>query len=241
MTTQNPNSNFSKVSVEIKCSIEGDLSKLILIFSLDKGNTWYSVEMLKKDLFYAVTLPDISRGIIILYSFKAISYDGEEFIEDNNGMYYSQIAGEDIINFEQDMEPLINQTDQIHTNEGNSNYETEIINNSSKFKVSSAIDDSDYKEMDIHEEKSIIEEEKKEYLRPIIPYNPFSPEDGDIGETPNTFQSFSKIIGAKKTNPPIKRRSFIKKAQIINKKRCSKCKANLQMKWRVCPICGTKT
>ena len=101
--------------------------------------------------------------------------------------------------------------------------------------------DENSKMGDYSQQSSLIDSEKKEILRPIIPYNPFSPEDGDIGETLNTFQSFSKIIGAKKTNPPVKRRSFIKRAQIINKKRCSKCKASLKANWRICPICGTKT
>jgi len=231
MSIRNSDSNHSKVSVEIKCSIEGDLSSLILIFSLDKGNTWYSVDMVKRDLIYIVTLPDISKGTIILYSFKAVGYDGEEFIEDNNGMYYSQIAGQDDIEYESkethsqsDLLPDLNESEILNT---------EIVKFPSDFdEISEKSSDS--------QQTSIIDSDEKEILRPIIPYNPFSPEDGDIGETLNTFQSFSKIIGAKKTNPPVKRRSFIKRAQIINKKRCSKCKANLKVDWRICPICGTK-
>ena len=232
MSVRNTDSNHSKVSVEIKCSIEGDLSKLILIFSLDKGNTWYSVDMIKKDLIYTFTLPDISRGIIILYSFKAVGYDGEEFIEDNNGMYYSQIAGQDDIDYES-KNTLENSVPLQDLNE-NAILNTELVNFPPEFA-------EDSKNNDFSQQTNIIEEEKKEIIRPIIPYNPFSPEDGDIGETLNTFQSFSKIIGAKKTDPPVKRKSFIKRAQIINKKRCSKCKANLQANWRICPICGTKT
>ena len=234
MSKRNPNSNHSKVTVEIKCSIEGDLSKLILIFSLDKGNTWYSVNMEKRDSIYIVTLPDISRGIIILYSFKAVGYDGEEFIEDNNGMYYSQIAGQDNIDFEYESNNIPNQSEPLPDLNENANFNTELVNFPPKY-----VEDS--KNSDYSQETSLINSEKKEILRPIIPYNPFSPEDGDIGETLNTFQSFSKIIGAKKTNPPVKRRSFIKRAQIINKKRCSNCKANLKANWRICPICGTKT
>ena len=228
----NPDLNLSKVSVEIKCSIEGDLSKLILIFSLDKGNTWYSVDMVKRDLIYTVTLPDISQGIIILYSFKAIGYDGDEFIEDNNGMYYSQIAGQNNIEFEYESNSVPDQSEPLSNL--NANFNTELVNFPPEYGEDSV--KSDYSQ-----QTSLTDSEKKEILRPIIPYNPFSPEDGDVGEKPNTFQSFSKIIGAKKTNPPVKRRSFIKRAQIINKKRCSNCKANLQANWRICPICGTKT
>ncbi len=232
MIVRNSDSNHSKVSVEIKCSIEGDLSKLILIFSLDKGNTWYSVDMVKRDLIYTVTLPDISHGIIILYSFKAVGHDGEEFIEDNNGMYYSQIAGQDDVEYES--KDIIGKSESLPDLNENAILNTELVNFPSELIESS-------KESDYSQQSNLIDSEKKEIIRPIIPYNPFSPEDGDIGETLNTFQSFSKIIGAKKTNPPVKRRSFIKRAQIINKKRCSKCKANLKVNWRICPICGTKT
>ena len=232
MSIRNTDSNYSKVSVEIKCSIEGDLSNLILIFSLDKGNTWYSVDMVKRDLIYTVTLPDISKGIIILYSFKAVGYDGEEFIEDNNGMYYSQIAGQDDIEYES--KETLNQSDPLPDLNESEILNTEIINFPSEF------DEISEKSSDL-QQTNLIDSEEKEILRPIIPYNPFSPEDGDIGEALNTFQSFSKIIGAKKTNPPVKRKSFIKRAQIINKKRCSNCKANLQTNWRICPICGMKT
>ena len=228
----NPDLNLSKVSVEIKCSIEGDLSKLILIFSLDKGNTWYSVNMEKRDSIYIVTLPDISRGIIILYSFKAIGHDGDEFIEDNNGMYYSQIAGQNDIEFEYESNSVPDQSEPLSNL--NANFNTELVNFPPEY-------GEDLVKSDYSQQTSLTDSEKKEILRPIIPYNPFSPEDGDIGEKPNTFQSFSKIIGAKKTNPPVKRRSFIKRGQIINKKRCSNCKANLQANWRICPICGTKT
>ena len=232
MSVRNTDSDFSKVSVEIKCSIEGDLSNLILIFSLDKGNTWYSVDMVKRDLIYTVTLPDISRGIIILYSFKAVGHDGEEFIEDNNGMYYSQIAGQDDIEYES--KETLDQTENLPDLNESEIFNTELVNFPPEFVENS-------KKSDYTQQSSLIDSEDKEILRPIIPYNPFSPEDGDIGETINTFQSFSKIIGAKKTNPPVKRRSFIKRAQIINKKRCSKCKANLKANWGICPICGAKT
>ena len=234
MSERNSDSNDSKVSVEIKCSIEGDLSKLILIFSLDKGNTWYSVDMIKTDLIYTFTLPDISRGIIILYSFKAVGYDGEESIEDNNGMYYSQIAGQDDVDIDYESKNILEHSEPLPDLNENAIMNTELVDFPPEFAEES-------KNNEFSQQTNIIEEEKKEIIRPIIPYNPFSPEDGDIGEAPNTFQSFSKIIGAKKTNPPIKRRSFIKRAQIINKKRCSKCKANLQANWRICPICGTKT
>ncbi|MHA1512163.1 MAG: hypothetical protein ACTSRX_10640, partial [Promethearchaeota archaeon] len=178
MSVRNTDSNHSKVSVEIKCSIEGDLSNLILIFSLDKGNTWYSVNMVKIDLIYTVTLPDISQGTIILYSFKAVGHDGEEFIEDNNGMYYSQIAGQDD---EYESKDIINKSESLPDLNEKAIFNTELVNFPQEF-----IDNSE--ESDYSQQSNLIDSEKKEIIRPIIPYNPFSPEDGDIGETLNTFQ-----------------------------------------------------
>lgn len=88
-----PDQNKNAVSVEISCSIEGNLDKIYLIFSIDNGHSWYRAKMNKNANNYTVVLPNITRGVKILYLFKAIGLNGEEYIENNNGRYYSQIAG----------------------------------------------------------------------------------------------------------------------------------------------------
>ncbi len=79
--------------VEIKAEVEGDFAQLFLIFSVDNGVKWYEVEMKQNPPHYIVKLPDQPVGLKILYMFKAIGQDGEEFVENNQGQYYTYIVG----------------------------------------------------------------------------------------------------------------------------------------------------
>ena len=49
------------------------------------GVKWYEVEMKQNPPHYIVKLPDQPVGLKILYMFKAIGQDGEEFVENNQG------------------------------------------------------------------------------------------------------------------------------------------------------------
>ena len=93
------------------------------------------------------------------------------------------------------------------------------------------------KNLDVQISKS----EKETIIRPIIPYNPFSADFGDIKSSQSALLSFSQIIDGRMTSPPMKKNSYIKNVQVINAtKKCIECKANLNRKWKVCPICGNK-
>ncbi len=82
-----------KVPVTIKCAIEqGDVKELYLLFSNDNGNNWYEVEMEPSPESYSVEIPNVNAGTRILYCFRAIDNQGQEFIEDNQGQYYTQTA-----------------------------------------------------------------------------------------------------------------------------------------------------
>jgi hypothetical protein len=89
------------------------------------------------------------------------------------------------------------------------------------------------------------QEEKKpkpnsDFSRPIIPYNPFPVDYGELQNSADGIQSFSQIISAKLTTPPSKKRSFIKRPNMLNSKVCTTCKANINLKWKICAICGSK-
>jgi hypothetical protein len=81
-----------RVTMDIKCSIEGELQKVLLIFSSDNGKQWYEIEMLKQGPIYSISIPSLVVGTRILYVFKGMGKNGEEFMEDNQGHFYSQIA-----------------------------------------------------------------------------------------------------------------------------------------------------
>lgn len=81
------------ISVKFSCNIQGDLKSLYLIFSINNGTSWYRVKMKNVNDKYAVLVPNIEVGTRILYVFKAIAPNGQEILDNNNGKFYSQIAG----------------------------------------------------------------------------------------------------------------------------------------------------
>jgi hypothetical protein len=288
------------VSVEISCSIEGDIQDLFLIFSIDSGNSWFKAKMQKKNQAYSVILPNITIGVKILYLFKAIGRNGEVFVENNNGHYFSQIAGkkdadtiekdlleEDMlsdfaIESDQDMansqsikDPFISsQSDNlpelppefssnsnpflqgnenlIDTNHNQSNIEpsyenqqpsidsdqTMILDESDQTKI---LDESRLMEETNNAIKNQTEENTiRIQLRPIIAYNPFPADFGDIEMETDPLSSFSEIIDEKMDFPPEKEHSFIQRPKMTNSSPCSNCGAKLHSNWHACPICGQK-
>ncbi len=270
----------SKISVEIKCNIEGDLSSLFLIFSTDNAHSWYSVKMKNQESGYSITLPNVPFGNKILYLFKIIGSNGEEFVEDNNGQYFFEIAGQKIVENEK-----LDQKQEISTSSKNSfispnkitleesiieNVVNDLIENNETIfiekprnNLEKPIEKIDSKTVLISQNDTGISAETNELnsqieipdenvdgnsslgsqanIRPIIPYNPFSADYGDIESSQSALLSFSQIIDGRMTSPPQKRNSYIKKVQVVNISRsCMKCKANLNSKWKICPICGSK-
>ena len=307
----------ARVPVEIKVNIEGgDLTELFLVFSIDNGQSWYEVDMKQDGAFYSVTVPNISVGTYILYALKAIGLNGDEFLEDNNGQYFIQMA-----------EPISNAlvatpSSEVQTQPRPSNANTPLSTptvpssevppasspdgqgqmswsnvpaqkpegqqtpqseplspaNKSPFpspnapqqtesSIASAQGDASTKvvsypspngnsntsPMPSHSNQGEVSTptgsnqpvpqktpSASGSVRPIIPYNPFPPDLGDIDKPLNALQSFSKIIGAKLTTQPSKKRSFIKRPQMQDTKQCSACKAHLAKKWKICAICGEK-
>jgi hypothetical protein len=88
---------------------------------------------------------------------------------------------------------------------------------------------------------NLISEDNPELVRPIVAYNPFTIEDGNIGQITKPIESFSKIIGFRVVDPPSKKQSFVKHPEPENAKTCTQCKGILNLAWKICPICGSKT
>ena len=318
-----------KLPVEIKADVDGDFAHLYLVFSIDNGTHWYEVEMQHKPPHYSINLPHQPQGLKILYMFKAIGMNNEEFLENNQGQFFTYLVGSetpkspkstqsplnpkdessnpidvsktenfqkpaeyeklDMI-YEQDTEP----TAEVNTKEAIESklqLETELeseadLNLESTDKILPSIEltnkpqeepnpisinsspspnfqspfvksnsplrevnhlDSPTKDVQKNEDQTIktksIEQtvpKKENIARPIIPYNPFTIDDGNIGQNTNAIQSFSKLIGARSIEQPNKQKSFINRPQIANSKNCVSCKAILNLTWKVCPICGNK-
>ena len=298
-------SNFDHIPMEIKCNIEGDLQQIILVFSNDNGKSWYEIEMQKDGNIYSLTIPSVKIGSKVLYVFKGLGINGEEFMEDNQGQFYSQIAKSPEI-LKPSTLPLESETeDQIEIPsespdlENNEIIEENQIDDNSpgdtvqiseeQPKVAKenqmATQDSSIKPKEIEapdqptekigknlspkslqspvvqfanpynhftQEKTqeissvtkenIVEESSTENNsgRVITAFNPYSLEDGQIGAPPTVAETFSKIMGARRTNTPEKKQSFVNKPENQDVKVCNGCKANLNLAWKVCPVCGVK-
>ena len=261
---QSPTQPPSKVAIEINCAIEGNLSELFLIFSVDESK-WYQVPMNKTPHSYSISIPNITVGVKILYLFKAIGPNGEEFVENNNGQFFSQIAGSDLVEPtpkpQEEVRERINPSEQlppIHLKSEPSNSSpslppefsspkypsnpflepsTEVSKEAPANTVTSGEDESSFDSTQKISSNNQISPSDPT-LRPIIAYNPFPADFGDIQESSSPIQSFSNIIGAQLTTLPEKKRSFIKRPEVLGHQPCSHCQAVLTSKWKICPICG---
>lgn len=339
----------SNHEITIECGVEGDIKILFLLFSLDKGQTWYQVEMMKSEGIYSVKIPNVSLGTKILYIFKAISNSNEEFIDNNSGQFYSQTAEiipkkekpipsqppafptekdptEDLIPQAPDemfSEPEIVNSDisaiESETNELDdfafleeveqeaSESETfeepledikpgegvvqpkpepvayppefeknpflfdnplttpetsskpinsqEIISELAKnipfapkppeiddsrtSKISSrAIEFPHVNKISNFETNQV--RYKPENQLPIVVYNPFPADYGDIDYQSLAINSFSDLIESPIKISPAKKKSFIIRSNNQQPIKCQNCKAVLNDKWKICPICGGK-
>ncbi|MFX1410348.1 MAG: hypothetical protein ACFFA6_08340 [Promethearchaeota archaeon] len=93
-TTEEAQKKTIKIVVKIT---EEDFNKAIsivnLIFSADKGKSWYQMEMdIKMDYFIA-EIAEVPVGSIIVYYIEVYLEDGERIIENNNGKYFYYKVG----------------------------------------------------------------------------------------------------------------------------------------------------
>jgi uncharacterized membrane protein YkoI len=307
------------IPMEIKCNIEGDLEQIILVFSNDNGVTWYEIEMQKNGNVYSLTIPSVKIGSKVLYVFKGYGPNGEEFMEDNQGQFYSQVAipPEPIKGVDSSFQSSLT-SETLNSPLTTSSPESDISDESSQFNQQESIEsdlntatdsvlpdnnsiipqkienDSDNSEptQKIQESRNnVIDQESatakivpkqklraletpvvhfadpynhfaqetpKEVVQPktecvvdesvsdhqsdrvITAFNPYSLEDGQIGAPPTVAETFSRIMGAKRTNSPEKKQSFVNKPENQDAKVCGGCKANLNLTWKICPVCGAK-
>ena len=87
-----------KKTIKIVVKItEEDFNKTIknvnLIFSADKGKSWYQMKMDKKMDYYIVEIAEIPMGSVIIYYIEVYLEDGERVIENNDNKYYYYKVG----------------------------------------------------------------------------------------------------------------------------------------------------
>ena len=69
------------------------ISNVKLIFSADKGKSWYQTNMDFTTDYFAAEIVDVPIGSLIIYYIEVDLADGEKFIENNEGKYFYYNVG----------------------------------------------------------------------------------------------------------------------------------------------------
>lgn len=278
MSEKSTHFNENNINVEIKCEFEANIQNIFLIFQIENDDSWYLVKMEAEINYFVVNIPNIKPFTKIKYFFKLIDKDNQEFIEDNNGNFYLEIAGfstnsfninqkkQDQLRFESENlseenntkkpsqifkiekeSPKIFEDSTIIINSKNTDEEKIDLLEISKPVLEIQIDSMDINNkvsQIIDSDPNLISKEISNIInvKPLIPYNPFTPDDGEIKISRNALQSFTKFVDHKNdTEINNTFNSFIfRKTETSVFKHCLKCKANLQNPWKICPICGSE-
>jgi hypothetical protein len=90
--------DLSKKTIKIVVKITEEdfdkaISKVNLIFSADRGKSWYQMEMDIKMDYYIAEVAEVPIGSVIIYYIEVYLEDGERIIENNNGKYFYYKVG----------------------------------------------------------------------------------------------------------------------------------------------------
>jgi len=77
-------------------------------------------------------------------------------------------------------------------------------------------------------------------LRPIIAYNPFPADYGDIEIKHHGISTFSNLVDASLNEPNQKKHSLIKRNLTETSQICAICHSKVKSTWKICPVCGNK-
>lgn len=64
------------------------ISKLILFFSADNGISWFQMDMMREEEYFAADILNVPINSTIVYYLKGIDENNMEFTEDNNQNYF---------------------------------------------------------------------------------------------------------------------------------------------------------
>lgn len=74
---------------------EHNLEQVLLIFSADKGKSWYKMKMENKNDYFIIELADVPNGSVIIYFIEVFLKNGEKVIDNNDGQFYYYTVGSD--------------------------------------------------------------------------------------------------------------------------------------------------
>lgn len=95
---EHPEEGYKTKNIKIVAKITEEnfkepVEKVLLIFSGDRGESWYKVNMKDKLEFYEAEVKDVPEGATLIYFIEVRLANGEVLKEKNQGKYYQYHVG----------------------------------------------------------------------------------------------------------------------------------------------------
>lgn len=261
-------SEKDKITLKISCGIEHNVDNLSIIFSINNGRSWFLIEMIKNQENFEIIIPSVPIEIDFIYLLKAKSKNKEYFIEKNKNILFKERIIKEEIKENIDIEK--SELKNIEDNSSNSNLPPEFLQNVNPFlnRKESPNENNIKKEEGgaLPHDISLVDHFKKNHdemdeseietrridsssktpqppeldILPIIAYNPYSENDGNIQIRNDPHTLFSEIIDEQVSNNSQHSSLKLSNSKLIDIVPCRKCASKIQSKWLICPFCGQK-
>jgi hypothetical protein len=210
-----PSFNKKNIKIVVKITEEDfneSVERVQLIFSADRGKSWYQMIMDNQVDYYIAQIADVPIGSTIIYFIEVYLRNGEKVIENNEGKYFFYKVGA-----------------TLEETEGQDpNLKQKVVKKKIEQSYSVANEYSSTKEHPLTQPKV----ENKEYFNPKESISSSLVKKKEIIQPPQTTprkykdQNNKSIFGKPQTqiDPDLKL--------------CPHCNSKIKKMWSVCPICG---
>jgi RNA polymerase subunit RPABC4/transcription elongation factor Spt4 len=222
---EEPSTKVKRKNVKIVVKITEEdfkepIENIYLIFSADRGKTWYKLKMENAVDYYISEIPDVPNKAIIIYYIEVYLENGNKIIENNEGQYFYYKVGK--IDEQKVSEPTKKEAREIKRNVDQSKEEPKTYYTP--------------------EEKTASSEQKNTIQEPIIFDNQESLEEIDPKELEQEIPEYREEIDTakKKTKEDLTIFGKPQTERDPDLKVCPHCNSKIKEHWSTCPICGKK-
>ncbi|MBD3193995.1 MAG: hypothetical protein GF317_03000 [Candidatus Lokiarchaeota archaeon] len=188
-----------------------------LVFSGDKGKTWYKMKMDYQSDYYLAEIVEVPEGARIIYYIEVVLEQGEKIIENNEGKYFLYQVGSSMT--QEAIEPTKNEEEQIQENVEKYPKEPE------QYFRPNENEDPNLPSTTSSSPAPSSENLSQETSQPKIPQEYVEFDD----KSPNEVKFETETIFGKpqhEKDPDLKV--------------CPHCNSQIKKMWSTCPICGKK-
>ncbi|TXT58976.1 MAG: hypothetical protein BAJALOKI2v1_270004 [Promethearchaeota archaeon] len=195
---------------------EEPIDKISLVFSADRGRTWYRQGMENQVEYYISEIPDVPVKAVIIYYIEVLLENGNQIIENNEGKYFYYKVGK--LEEESISEPSKKEAQQIEKNI------SESLQDKKDYYTPKDVSKTTDQSMQVQEPIILEKNEKTANVEPLEPTQEVS-EYEDIEDSSEEEKELT-IFGKPQTevDPELKV--------------CPHCNSKIKKMWSTCPICG---